>query len=86
MQVLGTTRGDDPRESGASPEFARLREKSAAGLLLALGGADCLLTVADVARTLRVSKATVYKLAAAGKLPHVRIGNHIRFVGPGKRA
>jgi excisionase family DNA binding protein len=49
-------------------------------LLLALGDADCLLTVADVARRLRVSKASVYKLVANGQLPHVRIGNQIRFV------
>jgi excisionase family DNA binding protein len=49
-------------------------------LLLALGGADCLLTVADVARRLRVSRATVYKLVADGKLAHVRIGNSIRFL------
>jgi excisionase family DNA binding protein len=49
-------------------------------LLLALGGADCLLTVADVARALRLSRATVYKLVAEEKLPHVRIGNTIRFV------
>jgi len=48
-------------------------------LLLALGGADCLLTVADVARKLRVSRATVYKLVADGRLAHVRIGNRIRF-------
>jgi hypothetical protein len=37
-----------------------------AGLLLALGDADCLLTVADVARRLRLSKASVYKLVAEG--------------------
>jgi excisionase family DNA binding protein len=48
-------------------------------LLLALGDVDCLLTVAEVARRLRVSRATVYKLVAEGKLPHVRIGNAIRF-------
>jgi excisionase family DNA binding protein len=48
-------------------------------LLLALGDADCLLTVAEVARRLRVSKATVYKLVAEGRLAHVRIGNSIRF-------
>jgi excisionase family DNA binding protein len=51
-------------------------------LLLALGGADCLLTVADVARRLRISKATVYRLVAEGKLPHVRVGNSIRFLPP----
>jgi excisionase family DNA binding protein len=49
-------------------------------LLLALGDADCLLSVADVARRLRVSRATVYKLVAEGKLAHVRIGNSIRFL------
>lgn len=39
-----------------------------------------MLTVADVARMLRVSKASVYKLVVEGRLPHVRIGNAIRFV------
>jgi excisionase family DNA binding protein len=53
--------------------------------LLALGGADCLMTVSDVARAPRLSKATVYKLVADGKLSHVRIGNAIRFV-PGRRS
>jgi excisionase family DNA binding protein len=48
-------------------------------LLLALGDVDCLLTVAEVARRLRVSRATVYKLVAEGQLAHVRIGNSIRF-------
>jgi excisionase family DNA binding protein len=38
-----------------------------------------LLTVVEVARRLRVSRATVYKLVAEGKLAHVRIGNSIRF-------
>jgi excisionase family DNA binding protein len=52
-------------------------------LLLALGDVDCLLTVADVARRLRVSKATVYKLVAEGRLAHVRIGNQIRSLTPG---
>jgi excisionase family DNA binding protein len=49
-------------------------------LLLALGETDWLLTVADVARMLRLSKASVYRLVAEGKLPHVRIGNAIRFI------
>jgi excisionase family DNA binding protein len=48
-------------------------------LLLALGDGDCLITVAEVARRLRVSRATVYKLVAEGRLAHVRIGNSIRF-------
>ncbi len=37
-----------------------------------------LLTVAEVAELLRVSRATVYKLCEIGELPHVRISNSIR--------
>jgi excisionase family DNA binding protein len=37
-----------------------------------------LLTVADVAGRLGVSKATVYKLCDAGALVHVRVANAIR--------
>jgi len=43
-----------------------------------------MLTVAEAARRLRVSRATVYKLVAEGRLAHVRIGNQIRFL-PGTR-
>lgn len=39
-----------------------------------------MLTVAEAARRLRVSRATVYKLVAEGRLEHVRIGNQIRFL------
>jgi len=39
-----------------------------------------MLTAAEAARRLRVSRATVYKLVAHGRLDHVRIGNQIRFV------
>jgi len=51
-------------------------------LLLALEDVAYLLTVAEVARGLRVSRAMVYRLVAEGKLPHVRIGNAIRFTPP----
>ena len=37
-----------------------------------------MLTVAEVAGRLRVSRAIVYKLVAEGRLAHVRIGNSIR--------
>jgi excisionase family DNA binding protein len=58
--------------------------KFAAGLLLETkrGGAapdEPLLSVADVALQLAVSKATVYGLCTAGKLPHVRIMNVLRM-------
>jgi len=35
--------------------------------------------VAEVAKLLRLSTATVYKLCACGELAHVRIGNAIRI-------
>jgi len=38
-----------------------------------------LLSVVEVARTLRVCAATVYKLCARGQLEHVRILNSIRI-------
>jgi len=38
-----------------------------------------LLTVAEVAATLGVCRATIYKLCERGKLVHVRISNSIRF-------
>jgi len=37
-----------------------------------------LLTVRDVARVLRVSTATVYRLCDTGELPQVRVSNAIR--------
>jgi excisionase family DNA binding protein len=39
-----------------------------------------LLTVRQVADLLRVSTAHVYRLAERGELPHVRVGNAMRFV------
>ena len=38
-----------------------------------------LLTVAEVAELLRVSRATVYKLCEAGQLRHIRVSNSIRI-------
>jgi excisionase family DNA binding protein len=42
-----------------------------------------MLTVAEAARRLRVSRTKVYKLVAEGRLAHVRIGNQIRFLPSG---
>jgi excisionase family DNA binding protein len=49
-------------------------------LLLEFRTHDHLLTVAEAARRLRLSRATVYKLVAEGRLAHVRLGNAIRFL------
>ena len=37
------------------------------------------LTVADIARWLRISRNTVYDMVAQHQLPHFRVGNSIRF-------
>jgi len=42
-------------------------------------GTEGMLTVRDVARRLKVSTATVYKLCSRGDLGHVRVLNAIRI-------
>ncbi|WP_041448612.1 helix-turn-helix domain-containing protein [Anaeromyxobacter sp. Fw109-5] len=42
-------------------------------------GSEKFLTVREVARRLRVSTATVYKLCARGELVHVRVLNVVRI-------
>ena len=42
-------------------------------------GADRLLTVADVAETMRVSNMTVYRLIKSGALAAVRVGKNYRI-------
>ena len=37
------------------------------------------LTVQELAKYLRVSRQTIYTMIRAGKLPHFRIGNKVRF-------
>jgi excisionase family DNA binding protein len=44
-------------------------------------GASVYVTVAEVARQLRVSNMTVYRLINAGDLPAVRIGKSYRLRG-----
>ena len=45
-----------------------------------------LLKVRDVAGILQVSTATIYVLCERGELPHVRVGNGIRFEKTGLAA
>lgn len=42
-------------------------------------GADRLWTVAEVARHMRVSNMTVYRLIKAGELPAIRVGKNYRI-------
>lgn len=41
-------------------------------------GSDRLMTVAEVAATMRVSNMTVYRLIKAGDLPALRVGRNYR--------
>ncbi|MGQ9768815.1 MAG: helix-turn-helix domain-containing protein, partial [Anaerolineae bacterium] len=52
----------------------------AAGALLPEGkGDDALLTVAEAAQQLTISAKKLYRLAAQGRIPHVRLGRSLRF-------
>lgn len=42
-------------------------------------GPDELLTVAEVAAMVRVSKMTIYRLVHAGELPSLRVGRSVRI-------
>ena len=42
-------------------------------------GGDRLLTVAEVAESMRVSNMTVYRLIKAGELPALRVGKNYRI-------
>jgi hypothetical protein len=53
--------------SSHSPSLAGLRGSLAAGLLLGFGTQGRMLTAAEAARRLRVSRATVYRLVAGWK-------------------
>lgn len=40
---------------------------------------DSVMTIDELARYLKVSKSTLYKLAQEGKLPGQKVGRHWRF-------
>jgi len=64
-------------ENAPDPKFFAtrlLRQSSGANLRQ-----NELLRVTDVARLLRLSRATIYRLVDRGELPALRIGNTIRF-------
>ena len=44
-----------------------------------MAGEHRLLTVREVADTMRVSNMTVYRLIRAGELPAIRVGKHFRI-------
>jgi excisionase family DNA binding protein len=62
---------------GTAPRIATT--PTTADLRALRGGADRLLTAAEVARRLRVCTETVYRLCRRGELPHVRIVDSVRI-------
>jgi excisionase family DNA binding protein len=44
-----------------------------------VAGEHRLLTVREVADTMRVSNMTIYRLIRAGELPAIRVGKHFRI-------
>ena len=78
-QALATTGNGDATSVQPSQRFGGFSRNFAANLLPEFsGGVERLLTVRQVAELLGVCTATVYKWAADGVLPHVRIVNVIR--------
>ena len=53
-----------------------------AGRAVPVASGEDLLTVAEVAAVLRVSRMTVYRLVEAGTLPAARIGRSLRIPRP----
>lgn len=40
---------------------------------------DSVMTISDLARYLKISKSTLYKLCAEGRVPGKKVGRHWRF-------
>ena len=81
-QAIVTARNQPYSDVQRSQRIAPLSKDFAANLLPPFpGGVERLLTVRQVAEVLGVCAATVYKWAANGVLPHVRIVNVIRVRG-----
>ena len=71
-----------PPPASVQPIPLPVPERSEAGT----GGEEQLLRVEEVAARLRLSRTTVYRLAAEGRLPSVRIGFSRRFSPSGIEA
>lgn len=73
---LELTRADGHDEPMAADQLAAARHGAQPG---ARAGSDELLTAAEVAGLLRVTKAWVYAETRRGALPHVRLGRYVRY-------
>jgi len=79
--------GNTANQTGRDPPFEQINAGSAqnlaAGLLQVAGPEtpvpEALLTVAEAAKRLRLSKRTVYLHCEVGRIAHLRLGNTIRI-------
>ena len=67
-----------PREDRFSPQNEADYERLARIAAAEEAGTDLLLDVRSVELYVYISRKTVYRLVRQGKLPHTRIGRHIR--------
>ena len=58
---------ETPHDGNTLPLIAQLRQHKGA------------IRVSELARILTMSRTTVYQLVEAGRIPHIRIGDSIRF-------
>lgn len=71
---IAMLRGDVEREAQGKPSLWGLE-----GMATALTQFAHALTAQELARVLRMSPRTILRQAKAGRIPHFRIGNCIRF-------
>ncbi len=81
-QAVGNTRAESCEGSPVSPRLADIFRPFGIPLVSSSDGAaaalEPLLTVREVAKTLKVSTSTVYQACADGGMAHVRVSNAIR--------
>jgi excisionase family DNA binding protein len=68
-------RSSDPARVLVASSFAKLE----GSIPDRISKIDRALTVQELAKTLNLSRAFIYRLAASGKIPSMRVGKAVRF-------
>jgi excisionase family DNA binding protein len=75
---VADVRAHFPQASSTEPNQGPRREMATNGAQAFFGDGAALLTVAEVASSMRVSSMTVYRLIKSGDLAAVRVGHNYR--------